>query len=73
MNLAVRYNQDNQRDFEERAALQMIALLTKRTSAEKNNHTKLNKQSHGCSNQPLGMLMNNQDLKLNYSSIITFK
>ncbi|KAK0095184.1 hypothetical protein PV326_009031 [Microctonus aethiopoides] len=54
MNLAVRYNQDNQRDFEERAALQMIALLTKRTSAEKNNHTKLNKQSHGCINQPLG-------------------
>ncbi|KAH0567544.1 uncharacterized protein KIAA1841 [Cotesia glomerata] len=34
MNLLVKYNQDNQRDFEERAASQMIGLLTKRTSAE---------------------------------------
>ncbi|KAG7197968.1 hypothetical protein KM043_016201 [Ampulex compressa] len=33
-NLNVRHNQDNQRDFEERAATQMIALLTKRMSAD---------------------------------------
>lgn len=30
----VRYNQDNQRDFEERVNAQMISLLTKRTSIE---------------------------------------
>ncbi|XP_035734208.1 uncharacterized protein KIAA1841 homolog [Vespa mandarinia] len=32
--LMVRYNQDNQRDFEERINAQMISLLTKRTSIE---------------------------------------
>ncbi|XP_076242710.1 uncharacterized protein LOC143184398 [Calliopsis andreniformis] len=32
--LNVRYNQDNQRDFEEKAVLQMTALLTKRISAD---------------------------------------
>lgn len=29
-NLLTRYNQDNQRDFEEKAAAQMITMLTKR-------------------------------------------
>ncbi|XP_043486165.1 uncharacterized protein KIAA1841 [Polistes fuscatus] len=33
-NLMIRYNQDNQRDFEERINAQMISLLTKRTSVE---------------------------------------
>ncbi|XP_076767136.1 SANT and BTB domain regulator of class switch recombination [Xylocopa sonorina] len=33
-NLSVRHNQDNQREFEENAALQMVALLTKRVSAD---------------------------------------
>ncbi|XP_026671765.1 uncharacterized protein KIAA1841 homolog isoform X2 [Ceratina calcarata] len=33
-NLNVRHNQDNQRDFEESAALQMTALLTERVSAD---------------------------------------
>ena len=33
-NLNVRYNQDNQRDFEEKAILQMTTLLTKRISAD---------------------------------------
>ncbi|XP_066589997.1 SANT and BTB domain regulator of class switch recombination [Prorops nasuta] len=33
-NLGVRYNQDNQRDFEEKAIAQMVSLLTKRTSSE---------------------------------------
>lgn len=41
-NLVVRYNQDNQRDFEERISAQMISLLTKRTSIE---HTLLTKSS----------------------------
>lgn len=35
-NLTIRYNQDNQRDFEEKAAAQMVALLTKRTMLEYN-------------------------------------
>ncbi|XP_008216899.1 uncharacterized protein KIAA1841 homolog [Nasonia vitripennis] len=35
-NLSIRYNQDNQRDFEEKAAAQMVALLTKRTILERN-------------------------------------
>ncbi|XP_015597107.1 uncharacterized protein KIAA1841 homolog isoform X2 [Cephus cinctus] len=44
-NLTVRYNQDNQRDFEERASAQMISLLTKRTSIECGLLPKIN--SHG--------------------------
>ncbi|XP_078039447.1 uncharacterized protein LOC144471360 isoform X2 [Augochlora pura] len=32
--LSVRHNQDNQREFEEKASLQMVALLTKRVSAD---------------------------------------
>lgn len=56
MNLAVRHNQDNQRDFEEKAALQMIGLLTKRTSIECTSLTsKLHKHGHGWNNQPIGM------------------
>ncbi|XP_012224607.1 SANT and BTB domain regulator of class switch recombination isoform X2 [Linepithema humile] len=53
-NLNVRHNQDNQRDFEERAAAQMIALLTKRTVTE-NLLTKSYKQQHSYKNkQPIG-------------------
>lgn len=51
----VRYNQDNQRDFEERAAAQMIALLTKRTVTE-NLLMKSYKQQHSKNKQPIGML-----------------
>ncbi|XP_012270182.1 uncharacterized protein KIAA1841 [Orussus abietinus] len=59
VNLMARYNQDNQRDFEERAAVQMIALLTKRTSTECGLLPKLhftNKQYENTWNyiQPLG-------------------
>ncbi|XP_011500121.1 PREDICTED: uncharacterized protein KIAA1841 homolog [Ceratosolen solmsi marchali] len=39
-NLTIRYNQDNQRDFEEKAAVQMIALLSKRAMLELNLHLK---------------------------------
>ncbi|KOC69330.1 Uncharacterized protein KIAA1841 like protein [Habropoda laboriosa] len=53
-NLNVRHNQDNQRDFEESAALQMIALLTKRVSADSssllkssNKHNRTKKQLYG--------------------------
>ncbi|XP_061940645.1 SANT and BTB domain regulator of class switch recombination isoform X2 [Apis cerana] len=53
-NLNVRHNQDNQRDFEESAALQMIALLTKRISADSsslfkssNKHNRIKKQLNG--------------------------
>uniref|UniRef100_A0A0C9PT50 K1841_0 protein n=1 Tax=Fopius arisanus TaxID=64838 RepID=A0A0C9PT50_9HYME len=53
MNLVVRYNQDNQRDFEERAAAQMVQLLTKRTSPETTVMHKSHKH-HTCHNQPLG-------------------
>lgn len=56
-NLNVRHNQDNQRDFEERAAAQMIALLTKRTVTE-NLLSKLNNKQHGCKiKQPVGMFL----------------
>ncbi|XP_063971825.1 SANT and BTB domain regulator of class switch recombination isoform X2 [Diachasmimorpha longicaudata] len=53
MNLIVRYNQDNQRDFEERAAAQMVQLLTKRTSPEATVMHKPHKH-HTWHNQPLG-------------------
>ncbi|XP_058791079.1 SANT and BTB domain regulator of class switch recombination isoform X2 [Phymastichus coffea] len=57
-NLTVRYNQDNQRDFEEKAAAQMVALLTKRTMLEYNLRPKshsLGKYGHWNNNaQPLG-------------------
>jgi len=54
-NLNVRHNQDNQRDFEEKAAAQMTALLTKRTVTE-NLFSKFNKQQHGYkTKQPVGM------------------
>ncbi|OAD58198.1 hypothetical protein WN48_11361, partial [Eufriesea mexicana] len=50
-NLNVRHNQDNQRDFEETAASQMITLLTKRVSADSssllkssNRHNRIKKQ-----------------------------
>ncbi|XP_011871344.1 PREDICTED: uncharacterized protein KIAA1841 homolog [Vollenhovia emeryi] len=53
-NLNVRHNQDNQRDFEERAAAQMIALLTKRTVTE-NLLSKFNNKQHGSkTKQPVG-------------------
>ncbi|XP_011344185.2 uncharacterized protein KIAA1841 homolog isoform X3 [Ooceraea biroi] len=53
-NLSVRRNQDNQRDFEERAATQMIALLTKRTVTE-NLLSKSYKQQQGHkAKQPIG-------------------
>ncbi|XP_012266764.2 SANT and BTB domain regulator of class switch recombination [Athalia rosae] len=58
-NLTVRYNQDNQRDFEERAALQMAALLTKRTAAEcsmlPRTHNHNRQHAHGFNlAQPIG-------------------
>ncbi|XP_008560289.1 SANT and BTB domain regulator of class switch recombination [Microplitis demolitor] len=53
MNLLVKYNQDNQRDFEERAACQMIGFLTKRTSAEC-LITKMHKNSHTSNTQSIG-------------------
>lgn len=53
-NLNVRHNQDNQRDFEERAAAQMIALLTKRTVTE-NLLSKFNNKQHvSKTKQPVG-------------------
>ncbi|XP_018364120.1 PREDICTED: uncharacterized protein KIAA1841 homolog [Trachymyrmex cornetzi] len=53
-NLNIRHNQDNQRDFEEKAAAQMTALLTKRTVTE-NLLSKFNKQQHGYkTKQPVG-------------------
>lgn len=53
----VRHNQDNQRDFEERAAAQMIALLTKRTVTE-NLLAKFNNKQYGCKiKQPIGMFL----------------
>ncbi|KYQ59441.1 hypothetical protein ALC60_01426 [Trachymyrmex zeteki] len=57
-NLNVRHNQDNQRDFEERAAAQMTALLTKRTVTE-NLFSKFNKQQHSYkTKQPVVLVMN---------------
>ncbi|EFN82006.1 Uncharacterized protein KIAA1841-like protein [Harpegnathos saltator] len=54
-NLNVRHNQDNQRDFEERAAVQMIALLTKRTLTESSLMRSCSKQHHGYkTKQPIG-------------------
>lgn len=57
-NLTVRYNQDNQRDFEEKAAAQMVALLTKRTMLEYNlrskNHSYSKSASWNSSVQPIG-------------------
>ncbi|XP_012535145.1 uncharacterized protein KIAA1841 homolog [Monomorium pharaonis] len=52
-NLNIRHNQDNQRDFEERAAAQMIALLTKRTVTE-NSLSKLNNKQSCKTKQPVG-------------------
>lgn len=53
----VRHNQDNQRDFEERAAAQMIALLTKRTVTE-NLLSKFNNKQYGCKiKQPIGTFL----------------
>ncbi|CAK9833093.1 SANT and BTB domain regulator of class switch recombination [Anthophora retusa] len=53
-NLNVRHNQDNQRDFEESATLQMITLLTKRVSADtssllktSNKHNRTKRQLYG--------------------------
>ncbi|CAK9807021.1 SANT and BTB domain regulator of class switch recombination [Anthophora quadrimaculata] len=53
-NLNVRHNQDNQRDFEESATLQMITLLTKRVSADtssllktSNKYNRTKKQLYG--------------------------
>ena len=53
-NLNIRHNQDNQRDFEEGATSQMIALLTKRVSADSssllkssNKHNRIKKQLNG--------------------------
>ncbi|XP_012239197.1 uncharacterized protein KIAA1841 isoform X2 [Bombus impatiens] len=53
-NLNVRHNQDNQRDFEENAALQMITLLTKRVSVDSSSllksstkHNRIKKQLNG--------------------------
>lgn len=57
-NLNVRHNQDNQRDFEERAAAQMITLLTKRTVTENLLSKFNNKQQHGYkTKQPIGMFL----------------
>ncbi|KAL6256822.1 hypothetical protein P5V15_011761 [Pogonomyrmex californicus] len=53
-NLNVRHNQDNQRDFEERAVAQMITLLTKRTFTE-NLLSNVNNKQHGYkTKQPIG-------------------
>ena len=60
LNLMVRYNQDTQRDFEEKATAQMIALLTKRTLLEHNLHSKshsLGKHNNWNNNiQPIGII-----------------
>lgn len=57
-NLTIRYNQDNQRDFEEKAAVQMVALLTKRTMLEYNLRSKTQSYSRpniwSNSTQPIG-------------------
>ncbi|XP_029668048.1 uncharacterized protein KIAA1841 homolog isoform X1 [Formica exsecta] len=54
-NLNVRHNQDNQRDFEERAAAQMIVLLTKRTVMENLLSKSYSKQQHNYkTKQPIG-------------------
>ncbi|KAL0119727.1 hypothetical protein PUN28_007875 [Cardiocondyla obscurior] len=54
-NLNVRHNQDNQRDFEEKAAVQMITLLTKRTATESLLSKFNNKQQHTYKiKQPIG-------------------
>lgn len=57
-NLTIRYNQDNQRDFEEKAAAQMVALLTKRTMLEYNlklkNHSYSKHTSWNACIQPIG-------------------
>ncbi|XP_050458907.1 SANT and BTB domain regulator of class switch recombination isoform X2 [Cataglyphis hispanica] len=54
-NLNVRHNQDNQRDFEERAAVQMIILLTKRTMTENLLSKSYSKQQHSYkAKQPIG-------------------
>ncbi|GAB1861474.1 hypothetical protein CAJAP_02553 [Camponotus japonicus] len=53
-NLNIRHNQDNQRDFEERAAAQMIVLLTKRTVTENLLSKSYNKQHSYKTKQPIG-------------------
>lgn len=54
-NLNVRHNQDNQRDFEERAAVQMVTFLTKKTMTENLVSKSYNKQHHGYkTKQPIG-------------------
>lgn len=54
-NLNIRHNQDNQRDFEEKAAAQMIVLLTKRTITENLLSKSYNKQQHSYkTKQPIG-------------------
>jgi hypothetical protein len=59
-NLTIRYNQDNQRDFEEKAAAQMITLLTKRAMLEFNLHLKSHSlakhSSWSNSTQPIGII-----------------
>lgn len=58
-NLNVRHNQDNQRDFEERAAVQMVTFLTKKTMTENLVTKSYNKQHHGYkTKQPIGMFHN---------------
>lgn len=57
-NLNVRHNQDNQRDFEERAAVQMIILLTKRMMTENLLSKSYSKQQHSYkAKQPIGMFL----------------
>ncbi|XP_043267741.1 uncharacterized protein KIAA1841 homolog isoform X2 [Venturia canescens] len=53
--LLARYNQDNQRDYEEKASAQMIALLTKRTAIESSLFPKsIKQQSQNWNNQSIG-------------------
>lgn len=59
--VSVRYNQDNQRDFEEKAAAQMIAMLTKRNLLQLNLRSNKSHSSlkHGIWNsnlQPIGKM-----------------
>lgn len=56
-NLNIRHNQDNQRDFEERAAAQMIVLLTKKTVTENLLSKSYNKQHSYKTKQPIGMFL----------------
>lgn len=69
-NLTIRYNQDNQRDFEEKAAAQMIALLIKRTMLEINlrpKSTVANKHySWNSNSQPIGKILNIYYASLNF-------